>query len=81
MGETADVNELYDLDEDPHELINRYNHREMADVCRRMMGRLYALLEERGDNFRHWMTTMFEVGGKTYDASMSDFEENQALSP
>ena len=70
----ADVNELYDLKEDPHELTNRYNHREMAGVRRRMMGQLYTLLEERGDNFRHWMTTMFEVGGKTYDASMSDFE-------
>src|SRR5215211_3303270 len=71
----ADVNELYDLEVDPHELINRYEDRELAEVRRELMSRLYRLLEERGDNFYHWMTSMFDVGAKTYDASLSQFEK------
>ncbi len=39
------------------------------------MSRLYRLLKERGDNFYHWMTSMFDVGAKTYDASLSQFEK------
>ena len=27
-----------------------------------MMRRLYTLLRERGDNFFHWMTSMYDVG-------------------
>lgn len=69
-----DVNELYDLELDPHELHNRYDHPELADVRRELMGRLYTLLRERGDNFYHWMTTMFDVGAKTYDASLSQLD-------
>lgn len=71
----SDINELYDLQEDPHELINRYEHPEMADVRRALMGRLYGLLEARGDNFYHWMTSMYEVGEKAYDVSLSQFED------
>lgn len=74
----ADVNELYDLEADPHELLNRYEHPELADVRRELLGRLYTTLRERGDNFYHWMTTMFEVGGKGYDTSLSQLERARA---
>lgn len=70
----ADVNELYDLAADPHELLNRYEHPELTGVRRALTGRLYELLKARGDNFYHWMTTMFEVGGKGYDTSLGQFE-------
>ena len=39
------------------------------------MGRLYDVLRERGDNFYHWMTSMFEVGAKTYDTALSALDE------
>lgn len=70
----GDVNELYDLTADPHELINRYEHPELAGVRQMLMNRLYTLLKARGDNFYHWMTSMFEVGAKTYDTSLSQYE-------
>jgi arylsulfatase A-like enzyme len=71
----ADVNELYDLRADPDELQNRYDHPELAGVRRELMSRLYDVLRERGDNFYHWMTSMFEVGAKTYDTALSDLDE------
>lgn len=71
----ADENELYDLRNDPHELQNRYRHPELADVRRELMGRLYEILRERGDNFYHWMTSMFEVGAKTYDTALSALDD------
>ncbi|TCC63280.1 DUF4976 domain-containing protein [Kribbella pittospori] len=71
----ADGNELYDLATDPHELQNRYEHPELAGVRRELMGRLYATLRDRGDNFYHWMTSMFEVGAKTYDTALSSLDE------
>lgn len=70
----ADVNELYDLRTDPHELLNVYEHPELAGVRGALMRRLYEALRVRGDNFYHWMTTMFDVGAKTYDTSLSHFE-------
>ncbi|MGP2439577.1 sulfatase-like hydrolase/transferase [Streptomyces sp. JW3] len=68
------VNELYDLHADPHELANRYEHPELADVRRRMMRRLYDLLRDRGDNFYHWMTPMYDIGASDYDPTLSSFE-------
>ncbi|WP_320781778.1 sulfatase-like hydrolase/transferase [Streptomyces sp. CRN 30] len=68
------VNELYDLDADPHELSNRYTHPEFEAVRRRMMRRLYDLLRERGDNFYHWMTPMYDIGASDYDPTLSSFE-------
>ncbi|MGH3742687.1 MAG: sulfatase/phosphatase domain-containing protein, partial [Micromonosporaceae bacterium] len=67
-------NELYDLVSDPCELHNRYDSPELADVQRSLLQRLYHLLRERGDNFYHWMTSMYDVGGKDYDTSLSVFE-------
>ncbi|MGW0485173.1 sulfatase-like hydrolase/transferase [Nonomuraea sp. NPDC003214] len=68
------VNELYDLAGDPHELSNRYEHPELRPVRQRLMRRLYDLLRERGDNFYHWMTPMYDIGASDYDPSLSAFE-------
>jgi arylsulfatase A-like enzyme len=68
------VNELYDLRHDPDELHNRYHHPELAGVRDAMMQRLYTLLRDRGDNFFHWMSTMYNVGAKDYDPTLSSFE-------
>lgn len=69
------VNELYDLESDPHELLNVVDVPEYAEVRRRMMARLYAVLRERGDNFYHWMTSMYEVGEVDYDPTQSGLDE------
>ncbi|MCG5215598.1 sulfatase-like hydrolase/transferase [Streptosporangium soli] len=68
------VNELYDLQSDPYELTNRYDDHMLADVRADLMQRLYQRLRDSGDNFHHWMTSMYSVGGKDYDTSLSDFE-------
>lgn len=70
------VNELYDLVVDPDELLNRYTHPEMAAVRQDLLQRLYTRLRDRGDNFYHWMTSMFDVGGVDYDPSMSGLDES-----
>lgn len=69
------VNELYDLGADPDELQNRYHHPEFADIRRDLMGRLYRKLRDRGDNFYHWMTSMYDVGVVDYDPTMSGLDE------
>ena len=38
------------------------------------MRRLYELLRDRGDNFYHWMTSMYDIGASDYDPSLSAFE-------
>ena len=38
------------------------------------MRRLYDLLRDRGDNFYHWMTSMYDVGASDYDPTLSSFE-------
>ncbi|MFE7030588.1 sulfatase-like hydrolase/transferase [Streptomyces sp. NPDC057621] len=68
------VNELYDLKSDPHELTNRYPDPELESVRLRLMRRLYDLLRERGDNFHHWMTSMYDIGASDYDPTLSSFE-------
>lgn len=56
------VNELYDLETDPDELHNLYAAPELAEVRSALMRRLYTLLRDRGDNFHHWMTSMYDIG-------------------
>jgi arylsulfatase A-like enzyme len=69
-----DVNELYDLETDPHELTNQIDNPAYAAVRRDLMGRLYRQLRARGDNFHHWMATMFEVDApRDEDASLSGY--------
>lgn len=72
------VNELYDLRADPAELVNRYEDAALRDVRADLLARLYRILRARGDNFYHWMTSMYEVGPTDYDASLSRFG---AISP
>ncbi len=69
------TNELYDLATDPDELSNVYAHPETIPVRRRMMRRLYQVLRERGDNFYHWMTTMYDVGEVDHDPTQSGLDE------
>lgn len=69
------VNELYDFENDPDELLNVYELPEYAAVRRTLLQRLYELLKQRGDNFYHWMTSMYEVGDITYDPSLSGLDE------
>ncbi|MGW8375144.1 sulfatase-like hydrolase/transferase [Streptomyces sp. ODS28] len=68
-------NELYDLHADPDELHNRYEHPEMEPVRIELTQRLYGLLRERGDNFYHWMTPMYDVE-TDYDTTLSSFEQD-----
>ncbi|MCL2585772.1 MAG: sulfatase-like hydrolase/transferase [Streptosporangiales bacterium] len=68
------VNELYDLERDPDELVNAYDDPAYLADRDELLHRLYTELRDRGDNFYHWMTSMYPVGGKDYDASLSDFE-------
>jgi arylsulfatase A-like enzyme len=56
-----DVNELYDLEADPYELNNVYGHPAYRDIQRELMSRLYQHLRQAGDNFHHWLPSMFEV--------------------
>nr|WP_238546958.1 sulfatase/phosphatase domain-containing protein [Saccharopolyspora erythraea] len=70
------VNELYDLDDDPDELVNRYPHPELEPVRTRLMRRLYEILRRRGDNFYHWMTSMYDVGDVEYDPTLSGLDES-----
>jgi len=71
------VNELYDLVADPHELVNRIEDPGYRDVRHELMGELYRQLRDRGDNFHHWMTPMYDVSGSgraSYDSTLSSFE-------
>lgn len=70
------VNELYDLVGDPDELVNRYAWPEVREERDRLMRRLYEVLRERGDNFYHWMTSMYEVGDVAYDPTLSGLDES-----
>jgi len=69
------VNELYDLHVDPDELQNVYNLPEMEPVRRAMLRRLYTVLRDRGDNFYHWMTTMYDVGDVGHDPTLGELDE------
>ncbi|KAB8164664.1 sulfatase-like hydrolase/transferase [Streptomyces sp. 3MP-14] len=75
------VNELYDLHADPHELTNRYEDPELRAERRRLVRRLYDLLRERGDNFYHWMTPMYDIGELDHDPTLSAFEPEGPAAP
>jgi arylsulfatase A-like enzyme len=73
-------NELYDLAADPDELHNRYDHPELRAIRMKLTRRLYDLLRERGDNFYHWMTPMYDVE-TDYDTTLSAFETERPAGP
>ena len=68
------VNELYDLVTDPDELTNRIDDPDLADTRVQLMRELYRQLRDRGDNFYHWMTPMYDIGPADYDSTLSSFE-------
>ncbi len=45
-----DFDELYNLEEDPHEMVNRVDDPAAADVYRRMMKQMWQRVEETGDH-------------------------------
>jgi hypothetical protein len=49
-------------------------------VRKELTRRLYDLLRERGDNFYHWMTPMYDVE-TDYDTTLSAFETGQPAGP
>jgi arylsulfatase A-like enzyme len=69
------VNELYDLEADPHELTNGYQHPELEAIRSLLLTELYEALKARGDKFYHWMTSMYEVGELNHDPSMSQLDK------
>ena len=69
-------NEFYDLVADPNELNNRYDDVLLFDVRDDMLRELYTRLRERGDNFYHWMTSMYQIGDLDYDPTMSGLDES-----
>lgn len=73
------VNELYDLVLDPSELMNRIDDPDYRSIRDSMMRDLYEHLRARGDNFYHWMTPMFDIGGADHDPTLSAFEHPQAV--
>jgi arylsulfatase A-like enzyme len=75
------VNELYDLQLDASELHNRYEHPEYREIRAALLHRLYTALVERGDNFYHWMTSMYEIGNVTYDPTLGGFDEAEYSRP
>ena len=44
-------------------------------------GTEYVALRERGDNFYHWMTTMYDVGEVDYDPTQSGLDETTYQAP
>ncbi|MFE6154077.1 sulfatase-like hydrolase/transferase [Streptomyces sp. NPDC057889] len=55
------VNELYDLDQDPHELLNVYTSPAHRSVRQELSEKLYTELRERGDMFYRWMHFMADL--------------------
>lgn len=75
------TNELYDLFTDPDELTNRHGDPELDEVRKLLTRRLYLLLQERGDKFFHWMTSMYDVGEVAYDPTMSGLDDSTYQRP
>ena len=69
-----DVDELYDLENDPLELVNQIDNPLYDGVRRRLYAQLYEDLRAGGDNFYHWMTSMSPVGAAAGDASLSQYK-------
>jgi len=69
----ADINELYDLKRDPHELKNVIDDKNYNNIKNKLTGRLYRHLQETEDNFYHWMTSACKTGVAVEDASLSSY--------
>jgi len=67
------VNELYDLEQDPDELVNRYDDPQYREIRRDLSTRLYRHLRINDDNFYHWMAGTCEIDEVLADPSLSSF--------
>jgi hypothetical protein len=65
----ADTCELYDLAQDPNELVNRYDEPAYADVQKQLFTRLYRHVQESGDRLGYWMdsTYVMDTAESRYD--------------
>jgi arylsulfatase A-like enzyme len=68
-----DIDELYDLEQDPLEMTNQINNPAYTAVRNQLYETLYDELRRSGDNFYHWMTSMYPVGAAAGDASLSQY--------
>ncbi len=66
----ADTCELYDLEKDPDELVNRYDAPEYADVQKQLFTRLYQHVQSSGDRLGYWMDSTYVM-----DTSDSKYDE------
>ncbi len=69
-----DIDELYDLVQDPLEMTNQFENPAYAEVRRVLLRQLYADLRAGHDNFHHWMTSMYPVVTEAVDASLSQYK-------
>jgi arylsulfatase A-like enzyme len=68
-----DIDELYDLANDPLEMVNQINNPAYSAVRGQLLVQLYEELRASNDNFYHWMTSMYPVGAAASDASLSQY--------
>jgi arylsulfatase A-like enzyme len=64
------INELYDLQDDPDELVNLYEDEAHRAIRDGLAGRLYRELVDRGDPTFSWLTYMAPIG----DARVGDVD-------
>jgi arylsulfatase A-like enzyme len=64
-----DINEFYDLEKDPSEMRNLIDSPETQETISDHYRRLFEYLKNNGDNFYHWMYTMFPVSGEMLNES------------
>jgi hypothetical protein len=69
-----DIDELYDLELDPLEMVNQIDNPDYTTVRNQLYASLYHELRASGDNFYHWMTSMYPVDAAAGDASLSQYK-------
>ncbi|CAN7591725.1 sulfatase-like hydrolase/transferase [Paenibacillus sp. LjRoot56] len=57
----ADVSELYDLENDPYELVNQIDNTEYSQIKKEMVTKLFHSLKDTQDNFYSWLGANFEM--------------------
>ncbi len=69
----ADIDELYDLVNDPDEMVNQIDNDAYKRVKLSLTEKLYHHLQKTGDNFYHWMTSMHNVSASAQNTESSSF--------
>jgi arylsulfatase A-like enzyme len=67
----ADICELYDLEKDPDELVNRIDQADYASIQRDLFTRLYRQVISSGDRLGYWMDSTYVM-----DYTESRYDEN-----